>query len=219
MKPLTMTRDEEAWLRSRCDCATLLYQAPWQTLLRQARREIDALRAALDNQSAEVFTALDGVRTELADLRAAVEMVMPVEQLDNTIPFTFIARLGVPDEDRELLTRMAHAAIETAAKVLRHELLAMPEDRRNFISSKLTIGAETYSLTYQREGGKTPADVIVERDAARGEVERLKRIADAAAEWRAGITRPVCTCDAASGCLAARMWEVALAYDVARGTP
>ena len=46
MTPLTMTAEEEEWLRSRCDCATSLRgdDYPWQRLLRQARAEIDALR-------------------------------------------------------------------------------------------------------------------------------------------------------------------------------
>ena len=159
-------------------------------------RKLDGLDR---HQAAELFEEVERLRADLGDLRAALAQVMPVDDADNAIPLVFIARLALPEADRDALTRMGHGAIETAAKVLHHELAAMPEDRRNFISSKLTIGDETYSLTYQREGGKTPADIIVERDAARDEAERLGRIVAERTRTIISVAHALGVCECADG--------------------
>lgn len=44
---LTMTKEEWSWLSSRCDSSAPLDSWTWQKLLRQARFEIEALRAVV----------------------------------------------------------------------------------------------------------------------------------------------------------------------------
>jgi len=123
----------------------------------------------------ELVRERDDLIAKLTEIRESMALVMVSPEPDDvkhTGVFKFIEAIPDANEAKETVAKMARMAIDAASRTLISEMFAQPPERRNFVTASIYYNAQEYALTMQRCAGKTPAEIIRDRDRTIAELRQ-----------------------------------------------